>query len=64
MRWAALLDSDQRDGKELRAAWAALHQEARECEEYQQEEVECVVANWWVRTAAGRGQGTRQGTSS
>ena len=33
-RWAALLESGQRDGEELRAAWAALQLEARECAEY------------------------------
>ena len=38
MRWAALLDSGQRDGEELRAAWAALQLEARECAEYLGEE--------------------------
>ena len=44
MRWAALLESGERDGEELRAAWAALQLEARECAEYLGEEVEGVLA--------------------
>ena len=39
MRWAALLDLGQRDGEELRAAWAALQLEARECADYLREQV-------------------------
>ena len=44
MKWAALLDSGQRDGGELRAGWAALQLEAWECAEYLGEEVEGVLA--------------------
>ena len=44
MRWAALLESGERDGEELRAAWAALQLEARECAEYLGEEGEGVLA--------------------